>query len=54
MMYRECPYCGSNLDHNERCDCAGARAEHNSITLKRTDDTRLVKSLNYLKIKKGA
>lgn len=21
MMYQQCPYCGSNLDHGERCDC---------------------------------
>ena len=21
MQYWTCPYCGSNLDHGERCDC---------------------------------
>ena len=21
MKYRTCDYCGSNLDHGERCDC---------------------------------
>lgn len=21
MKYYECPYCGSNLDHGETCDC---------------------------------
>lgn len=22
MMYKECPYCGLNLDPGEQCDCA--------------------------------
>ena len=25
--FRECPYCGSNIDFGERCDCQGAKAE---------------------------
>lgn len=25
MFYRECPYCGANLDSGETCDC---RDEH--------------------------
>jgi len=23
--YRQCPFCGSNIDHDERCDCRNER-----------------------------
>lgn len=29
MLYKECPYCGANLDPGERCDCPGVRGEKN-------------------------
>ena len=38
MFYRECPYCGSNLDPGEPCDCQEVRKN-------KTDQfTRLLRS----------
>ena len=38
MFYRECPYCGSNLDPGESCDCQEVRKS-------KTDQfTRLLRS----------
>lgn len=27
MYYMECPYCGSNLDPGEKCDCRDKKEE---------------------------
>lgn len=27
MFYRECPYCGGNLDPGEKCDCQELKRE---------------------------
>lgn len=28
MLYRECPYCGANLDPGELCDCRDKEEEY--------------------------
>ncbi len=29
MSYRTCPYCGANLDPDEKCDCRKEEEEEN-------------------------
>lgn len=28
MYYKSCPYCGANLDPNEKCDCQESISEY--------------------------
>lgn len=32
MMYRECPFCGLNLDPGERCDCQNEERGRSAAT----------------------
>lgn len=34
MYFNKCPYCGSNNDPDERCDCGGMKIKHKMISLK--------------------
>lgn len=31
MSYRTCPYCGANLDPDEKCDCRKEEEEENDL-----------------------
>lgn len=35
MCYRECPYCGANLDPGEICDCQGLATRDQYLVEKR-------------------
>ena len=44
MYFRECPFCHSNLDPGERCDCEDKREEK---------EKKILASLPEMKIEEG-
>jgi hypothetical protein len=46
--YATCPYCESNLDPGEMCDCKGARMEYRLKTDRRIDGMLTQKQIDGL------
>ncbi len=53
-QYKTCPFCGSNLDHGEQCDCDGVPRPASEYSPKRVMPAPAAKDKRRSKRKSGS
>lgn len=52
MFFRECPYCGCNLDPSEKCECRDQKQKKEDLLAELIESEQMTMKVEVLKCRK--